>query len=83
MAPEDHTVTVYRGKKNNSSPMLARQPPLQVLPSFLRVLGLGSVSIPRVYPTETVADPTRGGGGRTEHEGERGNDGLGPFGARK
>lgn len=39
--------------------MLARKPPLQVLPCFLRVLGLGLASVPRVYPSKAVADPVQ------------------------
>ena len=35
--------------KKRTSPMLSRKPPLQVLPSFLGVLGLGLVSVPSVY----------------------------------
>lgn len=58
---------VNRGKRANTNqnqkqktenlPMLAREPPLQVLPGFLRVLGLGLGPVPRVYPSEAVADP--------------------------
>lgn len=50
--------------KKRTSPMLSRKPPLQVLPSFLGVLGLGPVSVPSVYPSETVTNPAHAGLGR-------------------
>lgn len=37
--------------------MLTREPSLQMLSSLIRILGLGFIPVPRVYPTEAVADP--------------------------
>lgn len=47
-------------EKIKTSPMLTRKPSLQVLPSFVRILGLGFVPVPGIYPTEAVADPALG-----------------------
>lgn len=44
-------------KQKTNPPMLARKPPLQVLPGLLRVLGLWLGPVPRVHPAEAVADP--------------------------
>lgn len=47
----------HKRTRKTRSPVLARQPRLQVLSGFLGILGLRLVPVPSVYPAQAVRNP--------------------------